>query len=1480
MSRSYLVKREGYTTAVTAADKTKLEPMGGILKKKNHWGFWQARYYALNNGYLNYYTKSKEEEPLGSIDLSVVESAELLDLAGGMFQLIFMDDSETPYTLKATNSRNTADWLDALEARIQWAKEHPPGTGAAGKRTGGKGGKAAAAGTDDEEDEDEKPTRGRGGAAATGKGGKGGKLAAAAASAGTDDDEDDEGGKPARGGRGGASGSAAAGAKKPSSAPSFSAGRRNTGGDDDDEDDEEGDKPARGGRGSAAVAATGKGGKGGNTPAVRAGKGGRAGGDDDEDTDDDGKGSGNADNDAPGRSKKPALGKAASARGTGLAGGRRGGDDTDENSAEGSDDGNVKKPSNPFQARGGRDSVGVGAGKGRGGGAGNDDNDDDVDSDAAVGAAGRNNTKKASVAAGLAAGGKRTPYGRDNSEEDDDEDDSDAASKLKPKPKASSRTLVNRRGGDDDDDDDSDNAAAARRKPGASGKSTPAAAASAVNVPPAPVAPVVTPLPELSLPEEPAHSGWVKKKAQTRMGDWQMRFLDLEKGILYWYDKEEDVEEKEFSQSLDVDSIEDVRAKSEAELKTLKSKEIKEARKTFIVMTEDNEIELRADDEASRDEWIEQIQQARDVRDEIRKLKAQRVRDQKAWKVKEADASAKHKEALAAWKAKYGNAAAAAGSKAGASSAGSDDSDDGGRGKKKGGRGGAGADSDGDSDADSDNDASKRLPPAPKWFKDYESNDEARWMMATQRLLSRLFENIVEEQGDAESGAGDRKVVVSKLADATTRACAELEDRVMQCRRRGRADVIKHMIQMYDIQFLQEITPFNTGLGPTTLSPKQLLQLIDCIEGYMNVRKRSVGAMTLSSQEKRPGHVLRETRRDLMSRYTAVMGPKLHGIAEKVLRNLFDKKADLVKRTVKTRIGTSSPTDLFNLMSEHLKIAREGGSYSLQRLLLSAVITEVTFYAGEVLGDLMDWWAKDPNSVDMDFCTAVINDSGVMLDHLEQLEAYFAEALRKESEEVSSRTGAGAAGGSSSSSSSGKKGGSGNNEEDEFENKEEEEAAEVLAAIRHDLPYAKNQLLHSGCQLAGVLVDIVTADFRIPLSELFSSKWEAGNQMSTIAVTASDYLTEERDMLDEYFYERFVGQVAAHLVEQYVQRLINGEALKKDKRSGFQGGFSSKFKLNEQRLTKLVADVVELTSCFASLMPREDIVVIAQPLSEVRDMLTIEPDNLPSVLELAIKSHTEVSTHVFLAFEKVVAMREDLNKSARKSAIEMGTKLLREYGQPPEDPDEFLLSTGGMLGAGVMHGATMSQQGSWSPASVPDAIYRGLFPNAWERAKTLFAGWEPPAAPVVTQTSSGPAAFSLDSFMGGKPASSNDGGGESTGDMSAFLNGGASGVSKSGGGGGASKTKSRADLGRAYNDDDDEEAASASAAAAPAKNAFATTSKKGISASPAAPVAAAPKEAALAPESLFAPRSGAAGGAGARDRRRRGRGRGDDDDDE
>jgi hypothetical protein len=89
----------------------------------------------------------------------------------------------------------------------------------------------------------------------------------------------------------------------------------------------------------------------------------------------------------------------------------------------------------------------------------------------------------------------------------------------------------------------------------------------------------------------------------------------------------------------------------------------------------------------------------------------------------------------------------------------------------------------------------------------------------------------VQAEGEAtEDGAIDAdgpKLSLPKLIEATTRACAELEDRILECRMRSRGDIIKHFIQMLDLKFLQELSPLTTGMS-ARLSVLRSLCVISC----------------------------------------------------------------------------------------------------------------------------------------------------------------------------------------------------------------------------------------------------------------------------------------------------------------------------------------------------------------------------------------------------------------------------------------------------------------------------------------------------------------------------------------------------------------------------------------------------------------------------------------------------------------------------
>jgi hypothetical protein len=178
-----------------------------------------------------------------------------------------------------------------------------------------------------------------------------------------------------------------------------------------------------------------------------------------------------------------------------------------------------------------------------------------------------------------------------------------------------------------------------------------------------------------------------------------------------------------------------------------------------------------------------------------------------------------------------------------------------------------------DSDLDGSDDDGDRLPPAPRWFQHYanltkDKDREAKWMEASLRWFDSLFAqiyavsarasaggaNAVAAMGLFESGVDavvpahpvrrrsqlvprravprmlqtegkggedadavktdsdpDHRVVISKLEEATTNACTQFLERVRECRSRTRPDILKHLVQMFDLKFLQSLNPLTTG---------------------------------------------------------------------------------------------------------------------------------------------------------------------------------------------------------------------------------------------------------------------------------------------------------------------------------------------------------------------------------------------------------------------------------------------------------------------------------------------------------------------------------------------------------------------------------------------------------------------------------------------------------------------------------------------
>ncbi len=419
----------------------------------------------------------------------------------------------------------------------------------------------------------------------------------------------------------------------------------------------------------------------------------------------------------------------------------------------------------------------------------------------------------------------------------------------------------------------------------------------------------------------------------------------------------------------------------------------------------------------------------------------------------------------------------------------------------------------------------------------------------------------------------------------------------------------------------------------------------------------------------------------------------------------------------------------------------------------------------------------------LDFLYGVINDSGLLLDLLEQMEAEYAPALLKaadaaQQEITRSRSQAGGGG-----------------KVDEIELEEEDRAKMDLDAFDSktgDIARARAELLKCGTQLTGIIVDLIfdkEEDITNGMAKLFTSFWDKANIATACCDIICQYLTEQRSLLDRHFYELSCVWILSALVAGYVVRLVSPDVAKSVFGVKYDGGFSSRFKCNKDRSIKIVADEMEITSRFqAAMSAPENVTLIVKPLHVVREFLTVEPDILIDSLESAIMNNSAVSTEVFMTFEKMLNLRDDIasDKKKRLALLEQGQQSLRKLGQPYVEADELLavLDAYGH-GVGVTSGACMAMGSLWTPETAANSIFRILFPTnlVMEKSAVYFKDWvEYAPAAASPKEESSPVSFNLAAFSAGQltavPLSSLGGGGSG----SSSSNSSSSASSKAGGG--------------------------------------------------------------------------------------------------
>lgn len=567
----------------------------------------------------------------------------------------------------------------------------------------------------------------------------------------------------------------------------------------------------------------------------------------------------------------------------------------------------------------------------------------------------------------------------------------------------------------------------------------------------------------------------------------------------------------------------------------------------------------------------------------------------------------------------------------------------------------AGADDDTSSD-DSDDDDELDDPSYPVWLREFLRSSDEEQILSIQSTLNGVF---VDTDGD-----------LTKVTNAATTLVEDLEDKAAECKGRKQFVALSTHVRFYHMKLVAEVSYFTSADEMKKLSPEQLVRLLDWIRAYELTRRRVLKGVPAELVETLPPFDLVDDAKTLVNRYMELMGPQLEKYVLQIARNVSSSGLKGVEMKTKKRLGTNAPQDLFNLLNENLTVAKEGGSLALQRKLLCAVMANVCNYQLNVVFDIegrmeaakqaakrkKETGQQDgPVPVEMDYVCAIVNDTGVILDHIELLETSFGPAVDPTLIDSDSES-----------------------DEEASGDAKDEDAEGDLVAIRSDIPRAKKELIKGALKACDVLIDIVLQDVQELLDQLFFPypDWVRGEHMMEIAATVADYFTDFRDFLDNYFFQRLVVKALEKLSLLYVQKLFATAGKKGSVKSLVKRRFGKAFALDvEERggLWRLERDIQELRDeCFAKVLDEGLVDKGLHVLMTAKDFLSIPlgPDGSDAELiqrltdeMVMLRSH---SAFVYMVFEQCVNIRGDLTPQQRRALTGRAQRALVITGEPPD----------------------------------------------------------------------------------------------------------------------------------------------------------------------------------------------------------------------
>ena len=94
-----------------------------------------------------------------------------------------------------------------------------------------------------------------------------------------------------------------------------------------------------------------------------------------------------------------------------------------------------------------------------------------------------------------------------------------------------------------------------------------------------------------------------------------------------------------------------------------------------------------------------------------------------------------------------------------------------------------------------------------------------------------------------------------------------------------------------------------------------------------------------------------------------------------------------------------------------------------------------------------------------------------------------------------------------------------------------------------DFPRAKHALTVAGCELTKILASSLASQCEEPFTTLFSPQWELDGLADGAVTFARGMvirrLSDVRTMLHSFYFERLAGLMLTHIIEQYLQVVLD-----------------------------------------------------------------------------------------------------------------------------------------------------------------------------------------------------------------------------------------------------------------------------------------------------------------------------------------------------